>query len=74
MLLCAQQTVALALSLIHDVKRATRKLLAPLPTQKPGEKLWLVHLPFGMNNKAATCCNDLKRHVVSRPVVRRPAL
>lgn len=46
-------------------KNTTRRTKTPpLPTPAAGEKLWLVHLPFGMRHPAATYRKDLKRHLV----------
>lgn len=48
-------------------KKTAKKPVSPLPTPKPGERIWLAHLPFGMNDKAATYRKDLKRHIVVAP-------
>lgn len=48
-------------------RKTAKKPVSPMPTPKPGERIWLVHLPFGMSDKAATYRKDLKRHIVVAP-------
>lgn len=43
--------------------RRTNKKLPPMPTPGPGEQLFLLHMPWGMNHPGADYRKDLKRHL-----------